>query len=149
MFVSSWIRRRILWKGYESKSTLEMNVHEIFSDFQCWYDNCSLVAESGVNFFHCIRYWTLESKNNFLQYFIERLKCILCSLVCIFSFSFVLVCLLVCSFFCFLYLFMFFVLFFLFFYLPWMFDALPWKNKSSSYVCLMVKIVTARRAQKW
>ena len=25
-----------------------MNVNEIFSNFQCWYDNCYLVAESGV-----------------------------------------------------------------------------------------------------
>ena len=28
---------------------LEMNVNEIFSNFQCWYDDCSLVAESDVN----------------------------------------------------------------------------------------------------
>ena len=35
-----------------------------------------------------------------------------------------------------------------FFYLPWMFDAFLWQNKSSSYVCQMLNIVTARRAQK-
>ena len=44
-----------MWKGYESKSTLEMNVNEIFSDFQCWYDNCSLVGKSGVNFLVIVR----------------------------------------------------------------------------------------------
>ena len=29
-----------------------------------------------------------------------------------------------------------------------MFDTFPWQNKSSSYVCRMLNIVTARRAQK-
>ena len=32
-----------------------MNVNEIFSDFQCWYDNCSLVGKSGVNFLVIVR----------------------------------------------------------------------------------------------
>ena len=32
-----------------------MNVNEIFFDFQCWYDNCSLVGKSGVNFLVIVR----------------------------------------------------------------------------------------------
>ena len=51
-------------------------------------------------------------------------------------------------FYCFLYLFLFRLLNFLFFYLPRMFDAFPWQNRSSSYVCRLLNIVTARRVQK-
>ena len=49
-----------------------MNVYEIFSGFQGWYDNCSLVAKSGVNLSLCKKCWILESKENFFLYFIER-----------------------------------------------------------------------------
>ena len=35
-----------------------------FSDFQCWYDNYSLVGESGVNLSHCILCWILSARNN-------------------------------------------------------------------------------------
>ena len=48
-------------------------------------------------------------------------------------------------FYCFLYLFLFRLLNFLFFCLPWMFNAFPWQNMSSSYVCRLLNIVTARR----
>ena len=71
-----------------------------FSDFQCWYDNSSLVAESGVNFSHCIRCWILESKKN--SYYISLSVCnvfLVRSFVCFPSVLFWFVCLFV-VFFC-------------------------------------------------
>ena len=152
MLVSSWIQRRILWKGYESKSTLEMNLYEIFSDFQCWYDNCSLVAESGVNLSHCIKYWILESKKKFFTIFYWA--CVMYSsfarlyILVLFCFGLSACLLFFCFVFCICICFWFLFYSFIFFNLPWMFDAFLWQNKSSSYVCRVLNIVTARRAQK-
>ena len=56
--------------GISLSQHLKWCIWEIFfSDFQCWYDNCPLVAESGVNLSHCILCWIFP-KENFLLYFI-------------------------------------------------------------------------------
>ena len=61
MFVSSWIRGRTLWKGYESKSMTHM---KDFFWFLMLIWHCSLVGESGVNLSHCILCWILSDYYN-------------------------------------------------------------------------------------
>ena len=56
---------------------------------------------------------------------------------CLLFFCFVF-CICICFFLC------FFVFVFVFF-LPRMFDAFPWQNKSSSFVCRVLNIVTAQK----
>ena len=40
--------------GMSLSQLLKWRICEIISDFQCWYDNCPLVGEGGVNLSHCI-----------------------------------------------------------------------------------------------
>ena len=128
VWVNTWNERILdfLW--------FSMLVWQLF--FSCWKWREFLSLYKVLNLriwekFLTIFYWACVMYYSFARLYIFVLFC--------FGLS---ACLL---FFCCVFFFGFFGLFF---NLPWMFDAFPWQNRSSSYVYRMLNIVTARRAQK-
>ena len=106
VLVSSWIRRRILWKGYESKSTLEMNVYEIFFwfsvlvwevFFSCWKWREFLSLYKVLTIFH----WACVMYSSFARLYIFLLFCFGLS-ACLLFFCFYVFFLYLISFFCFI-----------------------------------------------
>ena len=130
--MSSWIRGRTLWKGYESKSTLEMTymrdffwfsmlVWKLFFSWWKWREFISLhkVLNLSKRKFLTRVYWAYVLFSSLTRFYIL-----------VFFYFGLPACLL------------YFFVFVLFFCLPWTFDAFWWQNRGSSYVCRMLNIVT-------